>query len=107
MTIDRDAAPSLRLQGELTLAHAREQLTAGQCFLVDAGAQGARTITFDLGGITRTDTAALALACHWLREAASRGLALHWANLPPGIPALAQACDVAEIFSPAAEERPA
>ena len=92
---------TLRLTGELTLAHAAAQLAAGQRFLSAAPAGAA--LTFDLGQIARADTCALALACQWSRQAANHAQTLRWANVPPNVLALARAHAAEEVFADSPE----
>ena len=55
-------------------------------------------ITFDLAGVTRVDSAALALIVEWLRCGASRGVAVHLKNVPAALRDLARVCDGDELL---------
>ncbi|HET7931922.1 MAG TPA: STAS domain-containing protein [Rhodanobacteraceae bacterium] len=87
---------TLALRGELTFATAARSLAEGSRALT-AGTQ----TRLDLAGLTRADSAGLAcviaLAAH-ARKAGRRLEIVHW---PAGLLALAEVCDVAELFAPA------
>lgn len=61
----------------------------------------------DLGGVTRVDSAALALVIEWLRWGAERGRRLHVVNVPEKLMALARISEVAHLLDgEASEQRP-
>ena len=47
-------------------------------------------LTFDLTGVTRVDSAGLALLLEWLREAQRRGKEIHFQNIPAQLAAIAK-----------------
>ena len=51
-------------------------------------------LQIDLGGVTRTDSAGLALLVEWLREASRQGGRIEFLNLPPQMLALAGAANL-------------
>lgn len=55
-------------------------------------------LTIDFSGITAVDSSAVALLLGWRRQAASRGKALEFVNLPANLVALASLYGVAELI---------
>lgn len=88
---------SVFLEGALTLGTVSELAGAMEEHL----RRGARVI--DFRGVTEVDSAALALALEWLRQAAeSKGQAeLRYANLPVAMQNLAKLYGVSELLQPA------
>jgi phospholipid transport system transporter-binding protein len=85
----------LRLTGPLTLATVGGLRARGlRTFERSSGA-----ITVDLGGVTRADSGALALIIDWLAWARATGRALHFANPPAALLALARLSDVEEFVT--------
>lgn len=66
-------------------------LLADSLSLLDAGG-GA--VAFDLKGVTRADSAGLALLVEWLRRARGRGKAVSFINVPPQMLAIAKVSGV-------------
>lgn len=50
----------------------------------------AEQVTLDLAGVTRTDSAGLALLVEWLRLAHRKGKVIQFRNIPPQMMAVAQ-----------------
>ena len=61
-----------------------------------AGASGA--IEIDLAGVTRCDSAAVALLLEWVRVAERRGARLAFRNLPASLAAIASISDVDQLL---------
>ncbi len=57
-------------------------------------------IHVDLGGVSESDSAGLALLLEWLRVARKRSQRLHFANLPKQVAALARISEVEELIQP-------
>ena len=55
-------------------------------------------MVFDLAGITKADSAGLALLLEWLRLAGQAGVDLHYVNLPSQLSAMAHVVGVDEIL---------
>lgn len=79
--------------GELTYATAAKVRTAGRAVI----APGA-TVTFDLAGVTRVDSAALALVVDWLRAGAEAGVQVRLRSVPAALRDLARVCDADELL---------
>jgi phospholipid transport system transporter-binding protein len=92
MRVDGDA---LVLEGALTLATVSGLAGAVQ----DRLRQGAHVI--DFRGVTEVDSAAVALALEWQRQAAESGSALRFTNLPAAMQNLAKLYGVSELLQPA------
>ncbi|HZF20047.1 MAG TPA: STAS domain-containing protein [Burkholderiales bacterium] len=92
MRVDGDA---LVLEGALTLASVSGLAGAVR----DRLKQGAHVI--DFRGVTEVDSAAVALALEWLRQAAESGSALRFINLPGAMQDLAKLYGVSELLQPA------
>jgi phospholipid transport system transporter-binding protein len=83
------------LSGELSFATAGAALAQGRAAL----AGGTGPLALDLGAVTRTDSAGLALLLELLREARTRGRELTFANAPAQLRRLAGFFGVAEILA--------
>ena len=86
---------ALFLEGALTLDTVSRLAGSAQDYL----RRGARVI--DFGGVTEVDSAAVALALEWLRQAAESGSTLQFANLPVAMQNLAKLYGVSELLQPA------
>jgi phospholipid transport system transporter-binding protein len=86
---------SLVLEGALTLATVSALTDAVQEHL----RQGARIV--DFRGVTEVDSAAVALALEWLRQAAQNNREVRLANLPVAMQNLAKLYGVSELLQPA------
>jgi len=76
-----------RLSGRLTFATVPELARAP-----------APTGEVDLGGVTRADSAGLALLLDWLAAAHGGGSPLHYHHLPPQLAAIARVSGIAEVL---------
>ena len=82
------------LQGELDFASVPLVLQhAGVNML------GKEQITVDLKGITRADSAGLALLVEWLRESESAGNSIKFVNVPAQLLSIARVSGLEEILS--------
>jgi phospholipid transport system transporter-binding protein len=82
----------ITLSGPVTLANAARVLDEGRQHL----AEGARTV--DLGEVTELDSALLALALAWLRDARAAKREIAFANLPEAMQTLARLYGVEDFF---------
>lgn len=80
------------VSGPVTLANAARVLDEGRQHL----AEGARTV--DLGEVTELDSALLALAFAWLRDARQAKRELTFANPPEAMQTLARLYGVEDFF---------
>lgn len=80
---------SHRLEGELTFASVPK--------LAAAHPRHPAT-TIDLGGVTRADSAGLALLLEWLRTAGEAGEELVYRDLPEQLAAIARVSNLAELL---------
>ena len=85
---------SLYLEGALTLATVSGLASAVR----DELRQGARVV--DFRGVTEVDSAAVALALEWLRQAQGDKNGLRFANLPVAMQNLAKLYGVSELLQP-------
>jgi phospholipid transport system transporter-binding protein len=92
-TLSESASGELRVAGPLSFDSAGETLLISQSWL-KAGHQ----IKFDLAGVTRADSAGLALIVEWVKEARGCGGDAQFVNVPPQLLALATACGLASLF---------
>lgn len=53
----------------------------------------------DLGGVSESDSAGLALLIEWLRLTRQQGRTIHFANVPPQINALARISEVEDLLN--------
>jgi phospholipid transport system transporter-binding protein len=82
------------LEGELGFTTVPE-------LLQHAGADmcGVDSICVDLKGVTRVDSAGLALLIQWLRESERAGLPISFVNVPVQLLSIARVCGLEEILS--------
>ena len=80
-------------RGALTFATARQACALGaQTLAAPASAQ------IDCSGISSSDSAGLAVLLQWLGAARNAGRHLSYANLPPGLVALAEISEVTQLL---------
>ena len=60
-------------------------------------------IRVDLSGVTRADSAGLALMVEWLREAQRTGTVMTFENVPGQLQSIAQVCGLQDILFPSHE----
>jgi len=82
------------LEGELGFATVLAVLESSA-----KGLTGSRDIQVDLKGITRADSAGLALLVEWLRESERAGKVITFTNVPEQLLAIARLCGLDEILS--------
>ena len=82
--------------GELTFASAREARQLG--ILVLEGSRADR-IVIDCTGVTRADSAGLAVLLDWLAWGRRRSHVVSLENLPPSLVAIAKISEVDELLS--------
>ncbi len=56
------------------------------------------SLVLDLQGVTRADSAGLALLVEWLREARRRQVEVHFENIPPQLQAIARVSRLERIL---------
>ncbi len=83
------------LSGEVGFDDAARLLGEG-----DAAFGSLQEAEVDLAGVTRADSAGLALLLEWSVSAAAAGRSLRYRNVPSAIASLAGISDVAELLSP-------
>lgn len=90
----RAVAPgSYRLEGRLVFGTAPRLLAEGE-----AAFAGEREILVDLSGVTRADSAGLALLVEWSLTARAAGREIRYRNLPAEITALATLGEVRPLL---------
>jgi phospholipid transport system transporter-binding protein len=93
LRIERADAAHVRVVGEIGFANAGDAVTrTGELFT------GHSDVTADLAGLTRADSATLGVLLIWAAAAAVRGVRLRFANVPPGLMALAHLCDAEPLL---------
>lgn len=94
-----DAGPSedgkarFQLAGELGFDTVARLLHAGERAFAPHPA-----VEVDMAGVTRCDSAAVALLLEWVRQAEARGARLAFRNLPGSIHAIASISDVEQLL---------
>lgn len=92
-----EVAPGrITVTGELTFASAREARQLG--ILVLEGSRADR-ILIDCAGVTRADSAGLAVLLDWLAWGRRRSHAVSLENLPPSLVAIARISEVDELLT--------
>ena len=84
-----------RVTGSLHFTTVRALLAAGV-----AAINGGRAALIDLGGVTGSDSAGLALLIEWLSIAKAAGRALRFENIPTQLQQLARLSEVEELLLP-------
>lgn len=96
-------APELRSTGpgQLALSGPLAFDTAGKLLDVSRGmfASGGSDISVDLGGVTRVDSAGLALLIEWLRWGQAEDRSMHFTALPDKLLAIARLSGVEEMLT--------
>ncbi len=82
-------------RGALTFANARSARSEG---LHALRTSSARDLEVDCSGITRSDSAGLAVLLDWMAVMKKEGRPLCFANLPPGLLAVARISAVEEML---------
>ncbi len=90
-------AGRFELTGELGFKDAARLLGEG-----DAAFGGLRNVELDLAGVSRADSAGLALLLEWSLEARASGREIRYRNIPSAIVSLAGIGDVEEMLAPVA-----
>ena len=85
-----------RLSGDLTFA-----TVAGLVEAPDFGALDGGVVTVDLAGVTRAESAGLALLLEWQRVAEQRGALISFISMPAQMRSMAAVCGLEEILQPA------
>ncbi|MGH8160598.1 MAG: STAS domain-containing protein [Gammaproteobacteria bacterium] len=81
------------IEGELGFGTATSLLEASESAFTDQP-----EITLDLSGVTRVNSAGIALLIEWLRRARHEKRALHLVNLPEEALAIARICEVESLL---------
>lgn len=92
--VDPQDPERVTVSGELSFASAPVLLEQGAALLAGHGGR----IRLDLGGVTRADSAGLALLIEWLRIARRRQLAIEFRNIPPQLLAIARVSGLDRIL---------
>ena len=92
--LDAGTADTLAVTGELSFDTAAAALQAIQSALGDG-----RIKQLDLAKLSRSDSAGLACVLAAVAEARRRGHALDVVNMPSGMQALAQVCEVDDLIA--------
>lgn len=82
-----------KLVGELGFATVSDLLKNTPRSFFEAG-----DVRLDLSGVTRADSAGLALLVEWLREYASRGRSLAFLHMPEQMLSIARVCGLEDIL---------
>jgi phospholipid transport system transporter-binding protein len=96
--IGESAPGRVSVGGELSFATAREARQLG--LLVLEGSRADRLVV-DCGGVTRADSAGLAVLLDWLAWGRRRSRPLALENLPPALVAIARISEVDELLTAA------
>ena len=96
VAISESARGRVVVTGELTFATARD---ARQLGLLVLEASGAERIVVDCGGVTRADSAGLAVLLDWLAWGRRRSHPVSLQNLPASLLAIARISEVDELLT--------
>lgn len=82
-----------RLSGDLGFGTVSRMLKESHAGFLDAG-----DIEVDLSGVTRADSAGLALLVEWLRAAEQAGRRISFVNMPAQMQSIARICGLDDIL---------
>ena len=97
--ISESSEGRVAVTGELTFATAREARQVGLLVLESSRAE---RIVVDCAGVTRADSAGLAVLLDWLAWGRRKSRAVSLTNLPESLLAIARISEVDELLKPAA-----
>jgi len=83
------------LEGDLTLATAQSALEKTTRLF-----KKNKSLTFDLGNITKVDSVGVGLLLEWQRQAQKNGIQIRYINLPDKLRAMARVGGVTELLEP-------
>jgi phospholipid transport system transporter-binding protein len=92
--ISQEDSGRFKLEGELSFVSVQAAIKKTADFF----APPANKMVFDLAGITKADSAGLALLLEWLRLSSLGGVELHYVNLPRQLLAMAHVAGVDDIL---------
>jgi len=95
--VSRPSADRIAVNGALTFETARQAYEAGMRLLRDVASNG-EPLQVDLGGVTASDSAGLAVLIEWVAAARRNGRAVRVLNVPGGIAASARISEVDQIL---------
>ena len=98
-TISESSEGLVAVTGELTFATAREARQVGLLVLESSRAE---RIVVDCAGVTRADSAGLAVLLDWLAWGRRKSRAVSLTNLPESLVAIARISEVDSLLQPAA-----
>lgn len=90
------AEGSLVVAGELSFATARAACAAGERAVRAAVTP---TVTIDCGGVTRADSAGVAVLVEWLRVGRKAGREVRYVNLPSTVVAIARLSELDSLLA--------
>jgi phospholipid transport system transporter-binding protein len=96
VAISEPAAGRIAVTGELTFATARDARQLGVLVLEGSRAQ---SLVIDCGGVTRADSAGLAVLLDWLAWGRRKSRVVTLENLPPSLVAIAKISEVDELLT--------
>jgi len=98
--IERRDEGTFLLSGELSFASVPALLRESQRLLSQqVDAVGANAVTIDLRGVSRTDSAGLALLVEWMRSFRAQGVTISFLNMPVQMLALARLSGLEGVLS--------
>lgn len=98
--IERRDEGTFLLSGDLSFASVPALLRESQHLLPQQiAAADANAVTIDLQGVSRTDSAGLALLVEWTRNFRAQGITLHFLNIPTQMLALAHLSGLEGVLS--------
>jgi phospholipid transport system transporter-binding protein len=89
----------LHLSGELSMATVPALLAGQKPFALVTDADPAATVIIDLAGVTRADSAGLALLIQWQREAQARQRGIRFQHIPAQMLAMARLSGVDQLLA--------
>jgi phospholipid transport system transporter-binding protein len=98
LALQAAAGGTLALTGELTLAQVGPWRERGRRMLA-AAAAGGTALRIDLAGVTRVDSAGLALLVDWLAWAGGAHCSLAFEAVPPALHALARLSGLEQLLA--------
>lgn len=86
---------TVRIEGELDFDSVPARLRQSSGWFKQ---RGHSNTVIDLGGVTRADSAGVALLLDWIRDAKQAGATLHFTNTPPQMRAIIDFCALGHVI---------
>ena len=95
-SVEQLSAGNIAVNGELTFETVPDLIANYPA--IDSGNHSGEALTVDLSGVSKADSAGLALLVEWIGQARKDQISFSFANVPQQILAMAELCDLDEVL---------